>query len=359
MNSKRCHNLTVASCGVLNPTANKRRVLAFTHHPTPAYTVVGGTGRQNDTGLSAILLNRGALYPRRALFAELKKAGFDYIVSIESPGEHYDLDELSSLFPFVRFILLSEHITIGEQINIGVSELKCPLFFVLWNDLKILYGGTAAKIAERLLLPFDKAALDISKKRLSKRLCTIPVFQSAEFSVLPTATNPQLIKKKFLIEPFAPDKEDDPSLYPYDAVGIYDRQSFIDLGGFDTAIKSEHWQLLDFGFRAWLWGEEIRCTQLVRLRYDGFTKIEDTTHNESYWNFYLKNISPVLRFNTESEELYAQLPLKNYWNFFRQTGGGPLNAAHYFFNARRWVEDHRGNWKTSAQALIQEWDKRR
>jgi hypothetical protein len=25
MNSKRCHNLTAASCGVLNPTANKAK----------------------------------------------------------------------------------------------------------------------------------------------------------------------------------------------------------------------------------------------------------------------------------------------------------------------------------------------
>jgi hypothetical protein len=342
-----------------NNKKNKRLAVSLTRNPTPAYTVVGGIERQNDTGLAAILLNRGALYPRRALFAELKKAGFDYVVSVEGPGEHYDLDELSNLFPFVRFILLSEQVTIGEQINIAASELKCPLFFVLWNDLKILYGGTAAKIAERLLLPFEKAALDIPKNRISKRLCTLPVFQSAEFTALPTATNPQLIKKKFSIEPFAPDKEDDPSLYPYDAVGIYDRQNFTTLGGFDTEIKSEHWQLLDFGFRAWLWGEEIRCTRLIRLRYDGFNKIEDTTYNESYWHFYLKNISPVLRFNTDTEALYAHLPLKNYWTFLRQTGGGPLDAARYFFNARRWVAEHRANWKTSALALTQEWNKRR
>jgi hypothetical protein len=342
-----------------NSKKNKRLSAALCGNPTPAYTVVGGAERLGDAGLTAILLNRGALYPRRALFAELAKCGFDYVLSVEGPGEHYDLDELSNLFPFVRFILLSEHINAGAQINIAAQEVKNPLFFVLWNDLKILYGGTAAKIAERFLLPFDKAALDMSKKRVSKRLCTIPAFQSAGFTSLPTAVNPRFEKKKFFIEPFTPDKEDDPSLYPYDAVGIYDRQSFIDLGGFDTEIKSGHWQLLDFGFRAWLWGEEIRCTQFVRLRYEGFNKIEDTTHNESYWRFYLKNLSPVLRFNAENEELYAHLPLKHYWTYLRKAGGGLFNAARHFFEARKWVEGHRKNWTTSAAALSQEWSKRR
>ncbi|MDR2865430.1 MAG: hypothetical protein LBV68_07470 [Spirochaetaceae bacterium] len=338
---------------------NKKRLAAsLIENPVPAYTVVGGNEHRGSSGVSAILLNRGVRYPRRSLFYELGKAGFDYVVSVEGPNEHYDLDELSRLFPFVRFILLSETVNIGEQINIAVSEIKSPLFFVLWNDLKILYGGTAAKIAERIVLPPEKVVHDNEKKRWYKRLCTIPVFQNPEFETLPTASGPLMIKKKFEIARFSPGKEDMPSLYPYDAVGIYDRERFLDLGGFDTEIKSEHWQLLDFGFRAWLWGEQIRCTQLIRLRYEGFKKIEDTTYDESYWHFFLKNLSPVLRCNTDTKELYAHLPLKNFFTFLFKAGQGPLNAAHYFLNARHWVYEHRLNWKTSAKALTQEWKAR-
>jgi hypothetical protein len=287
----------------------------------------------------------------------LGKAGFDYVVSVESSRENYDLDELSTLFPFVKFILLSEPLNVGCQINIAVSEIKSPLFFVLWNDLKFLYGGCAAKIAERLLLPFDKAAEDGAKRRLFKRLCTVPVFQNPEFETLPTASSPFIVKKMFDVVPALPEKEDAPSFYPYDAVGIYDRQFFLEIGGFDREIQSEYWQLLDFGFRAWLWGEEIRFTQFVRLRLEGPKKIEDTSRDESYRRFFLKNLSPVLRFNTETTGLYAHLPLKSLISLIKITKiwKAPLDALRYFRVCRAWVKEHKTAWKTSAGALIQEW----
>jgi hypothetical protein len=67
---------------------------------------VGGSERGGSTGLSAVLLNRGGRYPRRTLFQELEKSGFDYIISMEGPQERYDIEELASRFPSVRFILL-------------------------------------------------------------------------------------------------------------------------------------------------------------------------------------------------------------------------------------------------------------
>ncbi|GHT96752.1 hypothetical protein FACS1894141_7220 [Spirochaetia bacterium] len=68
----------------------------------PSYTAVGGTERGASTGLSAILLNRGGRYPRRTLFQELEKTGFDYIISMEGPQERYDVEDLSGRFPIVR-----------------------------------------------------------------------------------------------------------------------------------------------------------------------------------------------------------------------------------------------------------------
>ncbi|MDR3324522.1 MAG: hypothetical protein LBS82_00845, partial [Spirochaetaceae bacterium] len=303
--------------------SRRRRRAALSDNPLPAYTVVGGKERGGDTGLSAILLNRGSRYPRRSLFAELEKAGFDAIVSIELSVETYDLDALSTQFPSVTFILLPGSLNVGCQINIAASEVKGPLFFVLWNDLKFLYGGCAAKIVERLLVPFDKAAEGAAyggaaKTRMFKRFCTVPVFQNPDFEALPTASNPVLIKKTLELAPSTPEKEDAPTLYPYDAVGVYDKQRFLELGGFDRGMRNEYWQLLDLGFRAWLWGEEIRCTQFIRLRHEGPIKIEDSSADESKRRFTLKNLSPVLRYDAETTGLYAHLPLRSLWRFLSQ-----------------------------------------
>ena len=113
----------------------------------PSYTALGGSLRRNATGVSVILLNRGGRYPRRTLFTELEKGFFDYVVSLEGPQDRYDLEDLSERFSFVRFIILKESIGFGEQINLAASEIGSPLFLVLWNDLRILHGADAGKIA--------------------------------------------------------------------------------------------------------------------------------------------------------------------------------------------------------------------
>ena len=132
----------------------------------PSYTAVGGSERAASTGLSAVLLNRGGRYPRRTLFQELEKAGFDYILSIEGTGERYDLEDLSGRFPFVRFILLKEQISAGEEINLAAAELTSPFFFVLWNDHRLFEGTFAARMVELFG---------------GKRLCTVPLIQNSRF----------------------------------------------------------------------------------------------------------------------------------------------------------------------------------
>ena len=96
----------------------------------PSYTVMGGRELLASTGLAAVLLNRRGRYGRRNLFYDL-----------ESSPEHYDVEELAERFPFVRFVLPRDKLSIGEQINLAASELDSPLFFVLWNDLKMIAGG--------------------------------------------------------------------------------------------------------------------------------------------------------------------------------------------------------------------------
>jgi GT2 family glycosyltransferase len=300
--------------------------------------VVGGTERAASTGLSAVLLNRGGPYSRRGLFQALEKAGFDYIVSMEGKREHYDLEDLSGRFPFVRFILTKENLSPGEEINLAASELLSPLFFVLWNDYRLFNGINAQRIS-RLFL-----------RNGASRICTVPVIQNSRFEVLHTLTSPLYYRNTVKALPGLPEKENQPSLFPHDWVGIYGREAFLRIGGFDREIKTGHWQLMDFGFRAHLWGERIHSTQLVRMVYDGGAPPADSTADGSYRLFYLKNLAPVFR------DDHGHLPLRRFPSCLAKTGWDLLTAWEEFFHERRWVKENRSRFRSDARTITDLWE---
>jgi hypothetical protein len=310
---------------------------------------VGGTERLASTGLSAILLNRGGLYSRRNLFQELEKTGFDYVISLESTRRRYDVEELSGRFPFVRFILIPEGLNPGEQINLGACELSSPLFFVLWNDLKIMTGGGAGRMAERLCLSLEELEKIPDGGSHFKRLCTVPGILNASFETHPTLIAPALYRRNVRTLLFSPRREGLPSLYPFDGVGIYDRERFIRLGGFDGEITNPYWQLMDFGFRACLWGEEISVTQHVKLFSEHPIPVADSTIDNSYRRFYLKNIAPVFRGD------HAHLPWRRFPGYLFNSGWDIVSAWEEFNEARRWVRANRSQWKYDARTVMELW----
>ncbi|MDR2477631.1 MAG: hypothetical protein LBD18_07595 [Treponema sp.] len=315
-----------------------------------SYTVVGGANRLASTGISAVLLNRNGRYARRNLFHDLEKTGFDWVVSIESSPDHYDVEELAGRFPFVRFILLQQEISLGEQINLAASELDSPLLFVLWNDLKIIAGGTAWRMAERLSVNREDSGSDETGQTPFKRLCTVPLILNSRFETLPTLIAPALRRRKVRTLFLSPKAEGLPSLYPFDGVGIYDRERFIRLGGFDGTLRNAHWQLMDFGYRACLWGEEIAATQTLKLSYDGVIPAEDNTPTSDYFRFYLKNIAPVFRGDS------AHLPLRRFPGYLFKSGGDPFSAWEDFSESRRWVRTNRFRWRCDAHSVPGRWD---
>ena len=327
--------------------------------PLPAYTAVGGNERNASTGLSAVILNRLGRYPRRTFFHELEKTGFDHVISVESSPERYDVEELSGRFPFVRFILPKAEISLGEKINLAASEVDSPLFFVLWNDLKFIAGGTAARMAERL----RRCNGDREKNGEFKRLCTVPVMLNSRYEILPTLTAPVSQRRKMKTIVIEPHNEGLPTLYPFDGVGIYDRGRFINLGGFDNTMKNTHWQFMDFGFRAWLWGEKIALSQQTKLSYDGQMPVEDNATEASYRRFYLKNLAPVFRGGFESgsangrAEGAAHLPLCRFPGFLLKSGEDPIAAWKEFSGCRDWVKANCTKWRTDARRLTANWGK--
>ena len=311
----------------------------------PAYTAVGGKERRASTGLSAVILNRGGRYPRYSLYEELEKIGFDFILSMESSSNRYNIDDLSASFPFVRFILPQEDLSTGEEINLAASELSSPLFFVIWNDLKILRCGGAARMVERL------QSDESDKKSSYRRLCTSPAIQDVHSEPMPTLMAPALLPEKktkttIRVIPFIPKKEGHTTLYPYDGIGIYDRERFIRLNGFDSRIKNFFWQLMDFGFRSGLWGEEIATTQLIKLSYEGTVPQEDSTVGNDYMRFYLKNLSPVFKKD------YAHIPLRRFPGYLKLRGEFPA-AWEEFSAAREWVRTNRYRFTSDARTMAE------
>jgi len=312
------------------------------------YTAVGGKERIASTGISAVVLNPPGL-PRRAFFQELEKTGFDNIISIESCVPHYDIEELSGRFPFVRFILPEKELNFGEQINLAASEIESPLFFVLRSDMKIIAGGTARRMAERLSASQDET----DNKEINtgfKRLCTIPLIMNSNYEALPSLIAPMTKNRKIRTFFLDGQNEGDLSLYPFDGIGIYDRQRFINSGGFDTTLKQTHWQLMDFGFRAHLWGEEISLNLHFKLAYENELPLEDYSQGESYKRFYLKNIAPVFRND------HAHLPLYRFPGFLLKSGEDIISARNEFKEVRKWVTINKYRWKSDARAVINKWN---
>ena len=328
--------------------------IIFNENITP-YTAVGGKEHIGSSGITAVVLNRSPLV-RRSFFQEIEKTGFDTVISVESSAPHYDIEELAGRFPFVRFIIPEREINIGEQINLAASETQSALFFVIRSDMKIIIGGTARRIAERLkIIPEEKN----EKIICFKRLCTVPILMNSNYEIFPSIVTPATQKKKMhkrSLQPIfiEPKNEGDCTLYPFDGIGIYDKQRFIEMGGYDVSIKKLHWQLMDFGFRAHLWGEQIALSINLKLSYEGELPVENSSIEESYRRFYLKNLAPIIK-NNYNQNKEAHLPFYRFFSFMKNSGEDIFSAWKEFKESRRWVNINKNRWICDARELANKW----
>ena len=238
----------------------------------------------------------------------------------------------------MRFILPEKKLNLGEQINLAACEIEAPLFFVLRSDMKMIAGGTARRMAERL--------------SVNKRLCTVPLIMNSNYEALPSLVAPMAHKKKMRTFFLEGQNEGDLSLYPFDGIGIYDRQRFIGMGGFDVTLNRTHWQLMDFGFRSYLWGEEIAVNLHFKFAYDNDPLPEDYSAGESYKRFYLKNIAPVYRRD------YAHLPFYRFPGFLFKSGEDIISAMEEFKQARKWITVNKYRFKSDAHEVLNKWNER-
>ena len=160
---------------------------------------------------------------------------------------------------------------------------------------------------------------------------------------------PHVQKGMLKIESVSNMLDNTPTLYPYDFLGLYNRQKFIQLGGFDYTIESPYWQNLDLALRAWLWGENIRITTTFGLSYLENAPVEDATSNLSQFRFYLKNLAPQFKLD------HGEIPVSTLFRMIPRSACGLVETINQFKDARRWVEMNQYRFKTDTSNLILNW----
>jgi len=304
------------------------------------YTVVGGKPSGDaprlPASLSLIVLNRGGRPYKGAVFSEIESLGFREVLSVEGPSEAYDIENLSRRFPFVKFLILKEEVTIGERINMAIAESNGLYNLIIWNDMKCPSTAVSTRLIQRIVQ--------------RNVLCTVPVLQNTKGETLPTIQAPALYNRQLRVVALQPAKDRTPSIYPFDYCGIYNKERFTLAGGFDYLLSGAYWQKLDFGFRSFMWGEQIECDTAFRMSYHGEVPAEDTTREQSYKLFYLKNLA--IRFSRDS----GALPRGRYLSYLFRSGGDIISASREFFNVRKWVEVNKYRFRQDSKSVTELWE---
>ena len=137
-------------------------------------------------------------------------------------------------------------------------------------------------------------------------------------------------------------------MFSADNIALYNRKKFIQLGGFDYAIKSKYWQNLDLGLRSWLWGEETKLTTLLQFSYIQ-EPIFDKTINLDYLRFFLKNGVHKMKNNE------AYISNLSFPKFFMNSSCGFLEAKRQFKATRKWIKQNKYKIKMDLETLIKNW----
>ena len=302
-------------------------------------TVLGGKESVPDARLavSVILLNKGGSHYRIQNLENLVKCGFESIISFESDPDNYNIEDFAQRFPCVRFIVPLEPATDGDLINIAMSEVKSDYVLVLRDSVQITGDLLTARLCERLA---EQAVY-----------CIAPHLVTEHAPAFPNVFVPSVKKSELLVIPETRIVDGRTTLFPLDYIGLYDRQKFIQLGGYDYTILSPYWQNLDLSFRAWLWGERITLSTVFSLAYRGEPPAEDTSASLYSGRFYLKNLLP--RFTDD----HGTIPRSSFFAYYRRSGCGFFESLNQFGDARAWVEKNKYRFRFDAPHLIENWGK--
>ena len=189
----------------------------------------------------------------------------------------------------------------------------------------------------------------VERLREQKLLCAVPLLQNPRLETVPSIMAPAFHGKLLKVLALQPSADGMMSLFPFDYCGIYSKEKFVVIGGYDQSMVSPYWQKMDFGFRSFMWGEKILCNTSLRMSYSGEVSSEDATPDESYKFFFLKNLS--IRFTGDS----GALPMSRFFSYFPKAGG-LISGLREFSEVRKWVEVNRYRFKQDARSITELWE---
>ncbi|MBN1649006.1 MAG: hypothetical protein JW874_13305 [Spirochaetales bacterium] len=302
------------------------------------YTVICGqkTNMPREMTFSLLLLNRGERPFKATVLTELEKLSLDEIISVEGPHKSHEVEGLSRQFPKVRFLTLHEDTSTGEKVNIGIQEAMGQYVLVLWDDMKVGSASISSRLLERI--------------RENGELCVVPLIQNRKNETVPSIMAPAFFRRKLKVVSLLPVKDSLPSIFPFDYAGVYCKEHFLLVGGYDRSLKNPYWQKLDFGFRSFMWGYRIICNTALRVSFQGDVPSEDATPDMSYKIFFLKNLS--IKFSGDS----GVLPAGRFFSYFFRSGTGFFNALKEFRAVRKWVQVNTYRFIQDARRITELWE---
>lgn len=300
-------------------------------------TVLGGKVNESADALniSVILLNSCASHLKLNVFENLLGCKFRSIISVEYNHASYSIEDISRKFPDIKFIIPLEEASDGEIINIAMSETNAEYVLVIRDSLYIPSGIILKNLAERLTE--------------DKIYCVVPRLLDKNKNGLNTLFTPGAEKSHFVMDSSSFVTDGKKTIYPKDYIGLYNRQKFIQLGGFDYTIRTPYWQNLDLAVRSWLWGEQTKLTTMLQLSYMDEPPIEDKTINHDYLRYYLKNETPKYKFEQ------GMIKNSSFPGFLFRSSCGYLEAKRLFKSAKIWVEKNKYHFKMDLQTFIKDW----
>lgn len=276
---------------------------------------------------------------RTQTIENLLTAGFASIIWVAQSGSNaHNIEDLSKKFPSVRFVIPQEDCTIGELINTAASLVNTTHFFVLKDIIHV---------SQNILPP--NVALSFMKQGT---FCIAPRLLDTNGDGVIVNNFPESTKGRFRISSASFVCDWLPVIYPVDFIGLYNKQKFVQLGGFDPTITRPYWQNADLGTRAWLWGEEVRVTTQVTLTYSRDKGIDDVTRDYSYLYYYSKNILPVFK------DDHGLVKKASFLNYKIMTHCGFFEAKDLFSEATHWVELNKFRFKRDIRSLVENWGER-
>lgn len=299
-----------------------------------SYTVIGSRPAGVPAPAGAVVLFQAGLPDWNVPVEELFLRGFVDVVLVDSSERPRDAEALCRAWPGLRVLRCDAGLGIGSRINLALRESGAARVLVMRSAHQ--------------LLPFVEDNL----QRLAREpvLLSVPLFRNASGEVLPSLHRPVLDKGQFRVSSALSSRNREATLFPHDFAGLYDRSRFLAMGGYDEWCRSAWWQLLEFGCRSWLWGEQIMGDKSLRLQLREAARIDDTTPDEDYLRFLARIVLP--RYAGD----HADLGFGAWFRWYGAAGGSFWRRRAQYRQLRTWVGVHASRYRQDMACLIDMWN---